>query len=118
LIPEFVGRLPVMATLQDLGKEDLVTILTGPKNALAKQYQRMFEFEDVTLTFTEDALEAIAERAITRGIGARGLRAIMEDFMLEIMYKLPGESDVKECVITRKVVENEVDPLTVMRKAG
>jgi len=118
LIPEFVGRLPVMATLQDLGQEDLVTILTEPKNALIKQYQRMFEFEDVKLTFTEDALEAIAERAITRGIGARGLRAIMEDFMLEIMYKLPGESDVKECVISRKVVENEVDPLTVMRKAG
>ncbi|MGD8815912.1 MAG: ATP-dependent Clp protease ATP-binding subunit ClpX [Acidobacteriota bacterium] len=118
LIPEFVGRLPVMATLQDLGKEDLVTILTEPKNALTKQYQRMFEFEDVKLTFTDDALEAIAERAITRGIGARGLRAIMEDFMLEIMYKLPGETDVKECVISRKVVENEVDPLTVMRKAG
>jgi ATP-dependent Clp protease ATP-binding subunit ClpX len=118
LIPEFVGRLPVMATLQDLGQEDLVTILTEPKNALIKQYQRMFEFEDVKLTFTEDALEAIAERAVTRGIGARGLRAIMEDFMLEIMYKLPGESDVKECVISRKVVENEVDPLTVMRKAG
>ena len=112
LIPEFVGRLPVMATLQDLGKEDLVTILTQPKNALTKQYERMFEFEDVKLTFTEDALEAIAERAITRGIGARGLRAIMEDFMLEIMYKLPGETDVKECVISRKVVENEVDPLT------
>ena len=118
LIPEFVGRLPVMATLQDLGKEDLVTILTQPKNALTKQYERMFEFEDVTLTFTDDALEAIAERAMTRGIGARGLRAIMEDFMLEIMYKLPGETDVKECVISRKVVENEVDPLTVMRKAG
>ncbi len=118
LIPEFVGRLPVMATLENLSKEDLVTILTAPKNALAKQYQRMFEFEDVTLTFTDDALEAIAERAMDRGIGARGLRAIMEDFMLEIMYKLPGDTDVKECVISRKVVENEVDPLTVMRKAG
>ena len=118
LIPEFVGRLPVMATLQDLGKEDLVTILTAPKNALIKQYQRMFEFEDVTLTFTDDSLEAIAERAMDRGIGARGLRAIMEDFMLEIMYKLPGENDVKECVISRKVVENEVDPLTVLRKVG
>ena len=118
LIPEFVGRLPVMATLQDLGKEDLVTILAQPKNALTKQYERMFEFEDVTLTFTDDALEAIAERAMARGIGARGLRAIMEDFMLEIMYKLPGETEVKECVVSRKVVENEVDPLAVMRKAG
>ena len=118
LIPEFVGRLPVMATLRDLGQEDLVTILTEPKNALIKQYEKMFEFEDVKLTFTDDALEAIAERAMTRGMGARGLRAIMEDFMLEIMYRLPGESDVTECVISRKVVESEVDPLTVMRKAG
>jgi ATP-dependent Clp protease ATP-binding subunit ClpX len=118
LIPEFVGRLPVMATLRDLSKEDLVTILTQPKNALTKQYERMFELEDVTLTFTNDALEAIAERAMTHGIGARGLRAIMEDFMLEIMYKLPGQTEVKECVVSRKVVENEVDPLTVMRKAG
>jgi len=118
LIPEFVGRLPVMATLQDLGKDDLVTILTQPKNALTKQYERMFEFEDVKLTFTDDSLEAIAERAMGRGIGARGLRAIMEDFMLEIMYKLPGETDIKECIISRKVVENEIDPLTVMRKAG
>ena len=118
LIPEFVGRLPVMATLRDLSKEDLVTILTQPKNALTKQYERMFELEDVTLTFTNDALEAIAERAMAHGIGARGLRAIMEDFMLEIMYKLPGQTEVKECVVSRKVVENEVDPLTVMRKAG
>ena len=83
-----------------------------------RQYQKMFEFEDVRLTFTEEALEAIAERAMNRGIGARGLRAIMEEFMLEIMYRLPGETDVKECVITDKVVANEVDPLTVLRKAG
>ncbi|MFQ5742030.1 MAG: ATP-dependent Clp protease ATP-binding subunit ClpX [Acidobacteriota bacterium] len=118
LIPEFVGRLPVIATLQDLTCEDLVTILQTPKNALVKQYQKMFEFEDVTLTFTAEALDAIAQKAMKRGIGARGLRAIMEEFMLEIMYRLPGESDIKECVITDKVVENEVDPLTVLRKAG
>ena len=118
LIPEFVGRLPVIASLQDLTCADLVTILTEPKNALLKQYQKMFDFENVTLTFTDDALEAIAERAMNRGIGARGLRAIMEEFMLEIMYRLPGETDVTECVISRKVVESEVDPLTVMRKAG
>jgi len=118
LIPEFVGRLPVIGTLQDLTAGDLVTILQEPKNALVKQYQKMFEFEDVTLTFTDDALVAIAEKAMDRGIGARGLRAIMEEFMLEIMYRLPAEPDVKECVITKQVVDNEVDPLTVMRKAG
>jgi ATP-dependent Clp protease ATP-binding subunit ClpX len=118
LIPEFVGRLPVVATLQDLTAKDLVTILQEPKNSLVRQYQRMFEFEDVRLTFTDEALDAIAERAMKRGIGARGLRAIMEEFMLEIMYRLPGETEVKECVITDKVVANEVDPLTVMRKAG
>ncbi len=118
LIPEFVGRLPVVATLQDLTAKDLVTILQEPKNSLVRQYQKMFEFEDVRLTFTEEALETIAERAMKRGIGARGLRAIMEEFMLEIMYRLPGETEVKECVITDKVVANEVDPLTVLRKAG
>jgi ATP-dependent Clp protease ATP-binding subunit ClpX len=118
LIPEFVGRLPVVATLQDLTAKDLVTILQEPKNSLVRQYQKMFEFEDVRLTFTDESLETIAERAMKRGIGARGLRAIMEDFMLEIMYRLPGETEVKECVITDKVVANEVDPLTVLRKAG
>jgi ATP-dependent Clp protease ATP-binding subunit ClpX len=118
LIPEFVGRLPVVATLQDLTAKDLVTILQEPKNSLVRQYQKMFEFEDVRLTFTDEALDAIAERAMKRGIGARGLRAIMEEFMLEIMYRLPGETEVKECVITDKVVANEVDPLTVLRKAG
>ncbi len=118
LIPEFVGRLPVVATLQDLTAKDLVTILQEPKNSLVRQYQKMFEFEDVRLTFTDEALETIAERAMKRGIGARGLRAIMEDFMLEIMYRLPGETEVKECLITDKVVANEIDPLTVLRKAG
>ena len=118
LIPEFVGRLPVVATLQDLTAKDLVTILREPKNSLVRQYQKMFEFEDVRLTFTEESLQAIAERAMKRGIGARGLRAIMEEFMLEIMYRLPGETEVKECLITDKVVANEVDPLTVLRKAG
>jgi len=118
LIPEFVGRLPVVATLQDLTAKDLVTILQAPKNSLVRQYQKMFEFEDVRLTFTDEALETIAERAMKRGIGARGLRAIMEDFMLEIMYRLPGETEVKECLITDKVVANEIDPLTVLRKAG
>ncbi len=118
LIPEFVGRLPVVGHLNMLTREDLVTILTTPKNALVKQYQKLFELEGVNLTFTDDALVAIAEAAIERGIGARGLRAIMEEFMLEIMYRLPSESAVEECVITREVVESKVDPLAVMRKAG
>jgi ATP-dependent Clp protease ATP-binding subunit ClpX len=118
LIPEFVGRLPVVGQLNSLAAEDLVTILTEPKNALVKQYQKMFELEGVNLSFTDDSLVAIAEAAIDRGIGARGLRAIMEDFMLEIMYRLPSETTVEECVITRKVVESREDPLAVIKKAG
>jgi len=94
-----------------------VTILTEPKNALTKQYQKMFDLEGVNLTFTEDSLAAIAEAAIDRGIGARGLRAIMEDFMLEIMYRLPSETNIEECVVTRKVVEQREDPLALIKKA-
>ncbi len=118
LIPEFVGRLPVLGNLDELSKDDLVTILTEPKNALVKQYDKLFDLEGVVLTFTDDALVAIAEAAVDRGIGARGLRAIMEDFMLEIMYRLPSETAVEECVISREVVENKVDPIAVMKKAG
>jgi len=117
LIPEFVGRLPVVGQLTSLSTEDLVTILTEPKNALVKQYQKMFDLEGVNLTFTEDSLAAIAEAAIDRGIGARGLRAIMEDFMLEIMYRLPSETNIEECVVTRKVVEQREDPLALIKKA-
>ena len=118
LIPEFVGRLPVIGNLRQLNVEDLVVILTEPKNALVKQYQKMFELEGVALNFTDDSLVAIAEAAMERGIGARGLRAIMEEFMLEIMYKLPGEIGIDECVVTRKVVEEGEDPISVMKKAG
>ncbi len=118
LIPEFVGRLPVVGQLCSLLAEDLVTILTEPKNALVKQYQKMFDLEGVNLSFTDDSLVAIAEAAIDRGIGARGLRAIMEDFMLEIMYRLPSEPNIEECVITRKVVEHREDPLALIKKAG
>lgn len=118
LIPEFVGRLPVVGNLEMLTQPDLVTILTQPKNALVKQYEKLFDLEGVRLTFTDDSLEAIADAAIDRGIGARGLRAIMEDFMLEIMYSLPSETSVEECVITREVVENKTDPIALMKKAG
>ena len=118
LIPEFVGRLPVVGTLHDLDKAALVQILTEPKNAITRQYQKLFEYENVKLRFTDDALEAIAEGAIERKIGARGLRMIIEDLMLEIMYSLPGQKKIRECVITREVVELKAQPLTVIEKAG
>ncbi len=118
LIPEFVGRLPVVATLQELDKSALVRILMEPKNAIVKQYQRIFEYENVNLRFSDDALAAIADKALARKIGARGLRVILEDLMLDIMYQLPSLSNIAECVITREVVDNKVDPLTVLQKAG
>jgi len=118
LIPEFVGRLPVVGTLHELDKAALVQILTEPKNAITKQYQRLFDYENVKLRFTDDALDAIAEGAIRRKIGARGLRMIIEDLMLELMYSLPGQKKVKECVITREVVEHRVQPITLIEKAG
>jgi len=118
LIPEFVGRLPVVGVLGELDRDALVKILTEPRNALTKQYQRIFEYEDVTLTFTKDALEAISEKAMARKIGARGLRLILEDLMLDLMYQLPSQNNITECVITREVVENKVAPIILMQKAG
>jgi len=118
LIPEFVGRLPVVGTLHELDKPALIQILTQPKNAITRQYQKLFEFENVKLRFTDDALEAIAEAALQRKIGARGLRMIIEDLMLEIMYTLPGQKKLRECVITREVVEAKAQPITLMEKAG
>jgi ATP-dependent Clp protease ATP-binding subunit ClpX len=118
LIPEFVGRLPVVGTLHDLDRVALVQILTAPKNAITRQYQRLFEYENVKLRFTDDALEAIAEAALRRKIGARGLRMIIEDLMLELMYTLPGQKKVREYVITREVVEHKAQPITVIEKAG
>src|SRR5213594_2476543 len=117
LIPEFVGRLPVVATLGDLDKTTLVQILTQPRNALVKQYQRIFEYEDVDLRFTDDALEEVAQMALDRKIGARGLRLILEDLMLDLMYQLPSERNVKECVITREMVK-KLNPPGLMQKAG
>lgn len=106
LIPEFVGRLPVIATLTDLDEEALIIILTKPKNALVKQYQRLFDLEGVQLTFTEDALTAIAKRAIKRKTGARGLRSIMEEILLDTMFELPGLESVQEVVVNEDAVEN------------
>jgi len=116
LIPEFVGRMPVVGALHKLGVEELVRILQEPKDALVRQYEKLFDYEDVELRFTDDALKAIAEKAIGREIGARGLRAIIEEFMLDIMFQLPTSEGVKEVVITRKVVEQAVDPLSVIEK--
>jgi ATP-dependent Clp protease ATP-binding subunit ClpX len=118
LIPEFVGRLPVVGTLHELDRDALVQILTEPRNAITRQYQRLFEYENVKLRFTEDALAAIAEAALQRKIGARGLRMIIEDIMLDLMYTLPGQKKIRECVITREVVESKEKPITVIEKAG
>ena len=118
LIPEFVGRLPVIATLRELDVHSLVRILTEPRNALVKQYQKIFDFEDVALRFTDDALEAIAEQAVERKIGARGLRMIMEELMLEMMFTLPSQKGAREVVVSRDVVVNKSNPLVVMEKAG
>ncbi len=118
LIPEFIGRLPVVATLHDLDQHALIDILTTPRNAIIKQYQRMFEYEGVKLRFTDDAMLAIADLAIERKIGARGLRMILEDLMLDLMYELPSLKKVKECVITREVVVSGEKPIMVIEKAG
>jgi ATP-dependent Clp protease ATP-binding subunit ClpX len=113
LIPEFIGRLPVMATVEDLDKDALVRILTEPKNALTKQYARMFEMDHVDLVFTPDSLEAIAEQALKRSTGARGLRAIMEEVLLNTMYDLPSRDDIEQVLIDRDVVEKKVNPTLV-----
>ena len=118
LIPEFVGRLPVQGTLDELDREALVKILVAPRNAITRQYQTLFEYENVKLRFTDDALEAIAEAALKRKIGARGLRMIIEDLMLDIMYKLPQNKKVSECVITREAVLTKDKPITLIEKAG
>ncbi len=117
LIPEFVGRLPIVCTLHDLDAKALVEILTRPNNALVKQYQKMFDFENVSLKFTDDALDAIAEMALERKIGARGLRLITEDLMLDVRYELPS-TKVKEFVVTREMVENKDVVFKLLEKAG
>ena len=113
LIPEFIGRLPMIATLEDLDESALVQILTEPKNALSKQYQQLFQLENAKLTFSDDALQAIAKRAIERKTGARGLRSIMEDILLHTMFDLPGQEGVDEIVINKKVVEGKAEPLVI-----
>jgi ATP-dependent Clp protease ATP-binding subunit ClpX len=118
LIPEFVGRLPVVGVLEELDEAALIEILTRPKNAIVKQYQRLFEFENVRLKFSEDALRAIARQAMVRKVGARGLRMILEELMLDLMYHLPSQKKVKEFEVTREMVEKRNVSLTMMEKAG
>ncbi len=118
MIPEFVGRIPVVASLHDLDHDALVRILTEPKNCLVRQYQTVLSFEGVELSFTQDALHAVSEEAIKRKVGARGLRIILEELMLDIMYQVPSVPDIKELVISKDVVERRVPPLTAIRKVG
>ena len=113
LIPEFVGRLPVVATLHDLDEPALVRILKEPKNAIVKQYQKYFDLEKVRLKFTDDAVAAVAREAMKRGTGARGLRAVLEEVMLEMMYELPSMPGLKECIITREVILNKERPILI-----
>ena len=118
LIPEFIGRLPVLATLEDLDETALVTILTEPKNALVKQYKRLFEMENVALTFTDDALNAVAKKAITRKTGARGLRSILEGILLETMFELPTFEGVEEVVVNAEVIEGRAQPLLIYSESS
>jgi ATP-dependent Clp protease ATP-binding subunit ClpX len=116
LIPEFVGRLPVIATVDKLGEADLMRILIEPKNALIKQYQKLFEIDNVDLEFTDDAVEAIADQAMLRGTGARGLRAILEEVLLNVMYDVPSREDIAKVVVTGEVVSDNVNPTLVPRE--
>ena len=118
LIPEFVGRLPVLATLDELDEEDLIRILVEPKNSLVRQYKTIFEMENVNLKFTEPSLKAIAKEALKRGVGARGLRIILEELMLDLMYEVPSAADIEECLITEEVVAQRTAPVRVYKKAG
>ena len=118
MIPEFIGRVPVTATLHDLDKAALVAILKEPKNSLLKQYQTLLEFENVGLRFTDDAVEEVADEAMKRTLGARGLKVILEELMLDVMYRVPSEEEIEECVITKDVVQRRAAPILSLRKAG
>jgi len=117
-IPEFIGRMPVVAVLEDLEKDALVQILTKPKNAIIRQYQKLFEFENVRLKFSDDALEAIAGLAMERKVGARGLRMILEDLMLDLMYYLPSYKKVREFLVTKEMVMTQKINMALLEKAG
>lgn len=118
LIPEFVGRVPVNVSLQGLDREAMMRILTEPKNALVKQYQKLFSFDHVKLAFEPDAVEAIAEKAMERKTGARGLRSILENVMMDVMYRIPSDDTIEQCIITKEAVDGESKPLVVHRETG
>ena len=118
MIPEFVGRVPVVATLHELDRAALVSILKEPKNSLIKQYQTLLEFENVGLRFTDDAVDEIADEAMKRNLGARGLKVILEELMLDVMYRVPSEEEIEECVITKEVVQRRAAPILSLRKVG
>jgi len=115
LIPEFIGRLPVITTVSPLDREALVRILTEPRNALVKQYKKMFDIDGVELEFTDEAIDAVADQALLRGTGARGLRAIMEEVLMPVMFDVPSEDDIARVVVTREVVLDNVLPTIVRR---
>jgi ATP-dependent Clp protease ATP-binding subunit ClpX len=117
LIPEFIGRLPVVCSVQQLQRDDLVEILREPKNALVRQYQRFFNCDDIELVFTEDALWEIADKALLRETGARGLRSIIEKALLDVMFELPSRRDVSKCVITKETIQKDLKP-TLVTSAG
>merc|ERR1711965_821514 len=114
LIPEFVGRVPVVVSLHELDEEALVRILVEPKNALVKQYKKLFELDEVDIEFEEDALKAVAKMAIDRKTGARGLRSILENTMLEVMYEIPSREDIKKCIVTKETIEKKIPPTLVL----
>ncbi len=118
LIPEFIGRLPIVSAVHQLTRDDLVTILTEPKNALTRQYRRLFSFDDAELVFSDDSLYAIADRALERQTGARGLRSIIEDALRDVMFELPSRDDVRKCVVTRETIEKGLPPTLVTEATG
>jgi ATP-dependent Clp protease ATP-binding subunit ClpX len=117
LIPEFVGRLPVISAIHQLTKDDLVTILTEPRNALTKQFHRFFSFDGIELHFADDALGAVADKALERNTGARGLRSILEEVLLEVQFELPSRGDVTKCVVTKETIEKNLKPTLVTEAA-
>ena len=117
LIPEFVGRVPINVTLEGLDKDALVRILKEPRNALVKQYKKLFEFDGVKLDFEEDAVEMIADKALERKTGARGLRSVMENAMMDVMYRIPSDESITKCVVTKGAVEGTSEPLLIHREA-
>jgi ATP-dependent Clp protease ATP-binding subunit ClpX len=117
LIPEFIGRLPVISVIHQLTRDDLVTILTEPRNALVKQFQRFFQFDGIELVFADDSLGAISDRALERETGARGLRSILEETLLEVQFELPSRRDVKKCVVTKDTIEKSLKPTLVTEAA-